>query len=205
MGFAPAGPRAGGTPARQAVSVCMLATMEAFLDRLLGLELDASELEFRHMAWRAFVVFGFAVFLARVGARRMLSQSAGFDIMVAVILGSVLSRGINGQSEFFPSLGAGALLVALHHALATLAFRFHWVSELVKGRAQVLVKDGQVDRREMARCKITDDDLDENLRMHGNVSGTGDVAEARLERNGAVSVVRARRGATPPEIPGSGQ
>lgn len=165
----------------------------AFLDGLLGLKLDALELEFRHMAWRTAVVFAVAVGLARLGARRFLAHNAGFDIMVAIVLGSVLSRGINGQAAFFPSLGAAILLVAFHHALATLAFHSHAISKLVKGTPQVLVRDGKIDRAAMARTKFTDDDLDENLRLNGNVDGTEDVAEARLERNGSVSVVKTER------------
>src|SRR5687768_3380441 len=88
-----------------------------FFDEFLGLSVDPSDLHFRHMAARAFIVFAAAVTLARLGARRLLSHNAGFDIMVAVILGSVLSRGINGEASFFPTLGASAVLVALHHAL----------------------------------------------------------------------------------------
>jgi uncharacterized membrane protein YcaP (DUF421 family) len=164
--------------------------IEYYIERLLGLNLGPSELDFDHMAWRGVIVFCFAVFLVRLGARRLLAHNAGFDIMVAVILGSVLSRAINGESAFFPTLGASALLVLLHHVLATLTFHSHWFSQVVKGRAHVLVRDGKVDRDEMCRSKITHDDLDENLRLHGNVSELAQVAEARLERNGAVSVVK---------------
>ena len=113
-------------------------------------------------------------------------------IMVAVVLGSVLSRAINGQSAFFPTLGVSALLVALHHLLATLAFHSHGLSQLVKGRARVLVRDGKIDPDAMRRSKITHDDLDENLRLHGNIRQLEHVAEARLERNGSVSVVKSR-------------
>jgi uncharacterized membrane protein YcaP (DUF421 family) len=164
--------------------------LEIFVDRWLGLNLDADELGFAHMAWRGIIVFVFAVILVRLGARRLLAHSAGFDIVVAIILGSVLSRAINGQSAFFPTLFVSALLVGLHHLFATLAFHSHWLSELLKGRARVLVRNGTVNRAEMCRSKITDDDLEENLRLHGNVSELSRVAEARLERNGAVSVVR---------------
>jgi uncharacterized membrane protein YcaP (DUF421 family) len=163
-----------------------------FAERLLGLNLQASELHFSHMACRAFIVFCFGVLLARVADRRMLGHNAGFDIMLLVVLGSVLSRGINGQAPFFPTLGASAVLVGLHHLIATLAFHSHWFSQLVKGRARTLVSDGKVVRAALRRSKITDDDLDENLRLNGSVIGTADVAEARLERNGTVSVVKAK-------------
>jgi uncharacterized membrane protein YcaP (DUF421 family) len=160
------------------------------VERLLGLNLGPSELDFDHMAWRGVIVFFFAILLVRLGARRLLAHNAGFDIVVAIILGSVLSRAINGESAFFPTLGVSALLVLLHHVLATLTFHSHWLSQIVKGRARVLVREGKVDREQMCRSKITHDDLDENLRLHGNVSSLAQVAEARLERNGAVSVVK---------------
>lgn len=170
----------------------MLETLWHFVERLLGLHLSPDDLELRHMAWRAFVVFVYAVILARVAARRFLGHNAGFDIVILVILGSVLSRAINGEAAFFPTLGASLLLILLHHVLATLTFRWHWFSKLVKGRPHVLVRDGRLDHQELEHCKITADDLDENLRLNGNVDGAGDVAEARLERNGVVSVIKAQ-------------
>ena len=168
----------------------MLIKIEDSIDRLLGLNVDATDLAFGQMALRGVVVFFFAILLVRLGARRLIAHGAGFDIVVAVVLGSVLSRAINGQAAFFPTLGASALLVGLHHLVATLAFHWHWLSQGVKGRPLVLVRDGVVDRRQMGRSKITDDDLEENLRLHGNISDIAEVAEARLERNGAVSVLK---------------
>ena len=75
----------------------MLDTLWHFLDGLLGLRTEAIELEFRHIAWRAFIVFVCGVLLARVADRRMLGHNAGFDIVLLVVLGSVLSRAINGE------------------------------------------------------------------------------------------------------------
>src|ERR687883_587905 len=100
----------------------MLEALRDFADRVLGLSLQAHDLHFSHMAWRTVIVFVFAVILARLGDRRFLGHSAGFDIMVAIILGSVLSRGINGQAAFFPTLGVSALLVLIHHVMAKLAY-----------------------------------------------------------------------------------
>lgn len=170
----------------------MLNRLEVFLDHLFGLDVEGPDLEFGQMAWRGFVVFCFAILLARLAVRRFLAHNAGFDIMVAVVLGSVLSRAINGQAPFFPTLGVSALLVALHHVLATLTFRWHWFSQFVKGRPRVLIRDGVLDQEELSRSKITNDDLEQNLRLHGNVKELADVAEARLERNGTISVLPTR-------------
>lgn len=172
----------------------MLETLQVYFDRLLGLHTQAHELEFSQMAFRALVVFVFGVFIARLADRRVLGHNAGFDIMLLVVLGSVLSRGINGQAAFFPSLGASLVLIMLHHVVASLTFHSHWFSNLVKGGPRLLVRDGKIDREALRRSKFTEDDLNENLRLNGGVQGAADVAEARLERNGSVSVVKAKRG-----------
>ena len=165
-------------------------TFLSSLDHLLGIGLPPSQLEFQHLALRSLVVFISAVVMARVGDRRSLGRNAGFDVMLGVILGSVVSRAINGQAAFFPTLGAGFVLIFLHRLLGAAAFHSHFFSVLVKGRDRLLVKDGKVDVKEMRRTKITEDDLLENLRLEGQVRSPDEVLEARLERNGAVSVLK---------------
>lgn len=181
--------RGEGTRDCKTVQCRMFDDFYAYLSELLGLERTADELQLGHMMVRTTLVFVVAVALARLGARRFLSHNAGFDIMVAVVLGSVLSRAINGDAPFFPTLAVSGLLVLLHHLVASLAFRSHWISQLVKGRPRVLVRNGVVDQREMRRAKITSDDLDANLRLQGKVGRLEDVAEARLERSGSISVL----------------
>lgn len=160
------------------------------ISNVLGLGVEAIDLSATQMAARAAVVFVFAVVLARVADRRMLGHNAGFDIMLLVVLGSVLSRAINGQAAFFPTLVASAVLVGLHHVVASVAFRSHGFSQWVKGRPRTLVRQGKVDAGALAKSKLTPDDLGESLRLNGGVDDVAQVAEARLERNGTVSVVK---------------
>lgn len=164
------------------------------LDAILGLSVEAKDLSFLHMAVRACIVFCAAILLARVADRRFMGHSACYDFMLGVILGAVLSRGINGQAAFFPTLGVSALLVLFHTAVGVATFHSHRLSRFVKGDPHVLVRDGQVDEAELRRNRITYDDLCENLRCHAGIGGVEDVAEARLERNGTISVVRKSAG-----------
>ena len=164
-------------------------TFYGWLNELLGLDVAGSELRFRHMAWRAVIVFPTALAMTRLAGKRFLGRSAGFDVVLAIILGSVISRAINGQAPFFPTLGAGFVLVLLHRAIAMLTVRSHWISVLVKGRDCVLIRDGKLDRRALRKAEFSEDDLLENIRLRGGVHDWKDVAEARLERNGQISVV----------------
>jgi uncharacterized membrane protein YcaP (DUF421 family) len=173
------------------MSISVMSALYDVLKNLLGLSLDPTELELRHMAWRSAIVFLWAIIAARLADRRFLGASAIFDVMMSVIFASVLSRAINGDAAFFPSMGAALVLVLLHRALGILAFNFHKISVLLKGRQHVLVRNGQVDQAAMRRNRITADDLEENLRVFGNLKNLDQVAEARLERSGTISVVHA--------------
>lgn len=159
-------------------------------DSLLGLHAEPANLSWGQMSARAVIVFIWGIIIVRAGDRRLLGRNAGFDMLLVVILGSVLSRGINGQAAFFPTLGVSAVLVCLHHLLAVATLHSDFLSRLVKGRPRTLVKAGAIDPPEMRRARFTRDDLEENLRLNGNVADITQVREARLERDGSVSVVK---------------
>ena len=160
------------------------------LEQALGLDRKADELELSQMALRALIVFLVGILCTRLSDKRFLGRNAAFDAILVVIFGSVISRAINGQAAFFPTLGVCFVLVALHWILATLAMHSHRISLFAKGRDTLLVRDGEMDRDAMRRCKITEGDLFESLRAHGNTDSLSDVKEARLERNGEISVVK---------------
>lgn len=155
----------------------------------LGLDQSGANLTLGQMCARCFIVLLVGLFAGRLADRRAIGANAAFDVMLGVVLGSVLSRGINGQAAFFPSLGVSLFLVLLHRVFARFACVSHTMSCLLKGRASLLIKNGVPNEREMRRNDITMDDLIENIRMNGNVGQVSDVKEAWFERGGKISVV----------------
>lgn len=160
-----------------------------WLSDVLGLDIPPSDLDLGEMSARAVVVLLATLLMVRVAGRRFLGRNAGFDVVLAIVLGSVVSRAINGQAAFFPTLGAGFVLVLVHRLLAVVACRSHFISRLLKGADWMLVRDGQIDYAALRRAEFSEDDLLENLRLRGNIASVHEVAEARLERNGQISVI----------------
>lgn len=154
---------------------------------LLGLSVE--DLSLWRMAIRAVVVYIAALAMVRLGEKRFRGENTAFDLILGIILGSVVSRAVTGQAPFFPTLGAGFVLVALHWLFATLAFHFNRFGTLVKGSARTLVKDGEILWDAMGKSHITENDLLEALRSQGRVSDVSQVTEARLERSGNISVL----------------
>jgi uncharacterized membrane protein YcaP (DUF421 family) len=156
---------------------------------LLGLEKDIADVNAAQMALRAVIVYAVTLVIVRLGSKRLLSKATAFDFIVAIMLGSIMSRAINGSAPFFPTLAAGALLLGIHWLFALLAFHTEWFGSVVKGRRVLLIKDGQVQQDGVRRASITAEDLDQALRLHTKQADPSKVQRAYLERNGQISVV----------------
>ncbi len=160
------------------------------LNWLLGLDEDV--LSVHHMVFRALIVFLFALLIVRVASKRFIGGNTAFDMVLGVMIGSVISRAITGQSPFFATLCASITLVVLHAFLGKVAFRFGNLGTVIKGQTRVLIRDGKVDWDAMRRSDLSENDLLEALRLRSAVADWEDVKEARLERNGEISVVHKR-------------
>jgi uncharacterized membrane protein YcaP (DUF421 family) len=159
---------------------------------VFGGDTPRGDLELHHVAARAAVVFLFGLAIVRLGKNRLIGRITPLDVLLGFILGSVLSRGITGQASLSGTAVASAVIVALHWALTSLAYRWHSVGNLVKGRATLVVQDGQPLEDNLAAAHLTPHDLEEHLRLAG-IEDVGEVQAAYEERSGGVSFLRRRR------------
>lgn len=172
--------------------------MEEFAQGIsYALGLNVEDLNVWQMALRALVVYVVALSIVRVGEKRLLGRSTAFDFILAIILGSVVSRAINGGAPFFPTLVAGALLVGVHWLFAWLAFRSDRFGTLIKGSPRILVKDGEILWDATGKSHISRQDLLGALRTEAGIDDPAKVKVARLERSGDISAIP---GETQPKI-----
>jgi len=160
---------------------------------LLGLGLDPKDLNLLQMSVRGVVVFAATLAMVRMANKRFLSNMSAFDAILGFMLASVLARAINGSSSFFPTLGVGFVLVFLHRFFGKIAFHSKKFEDLVKGHTNVLVSKGKADEQAMRQHNITEADLYEQMRLHGNIEEMKEVDRAVLERSGEISVVHAKK------------
>jgi uncharacterized membrane protein YcaP (DUF421 family) len=157
---------------------------------LLGLGLDPKDLTFSQISLRGIIVFLVTLTTMRLGHKRSLSRKTPFDAVLLVILAAVLSRAINGSAAFFATLGGGMVLVMLHRLFAFLAFYSHGFGILVKGRPDVIVRDGQCDLAMMWRNHVSTHDLDEDMRLSAHTDDLSKIRLARVERSGDISFIK---------------
>jgi uncharacterized membrane protein YcaP (DUF421 family) len=161
------------------------------LNTLLGIGIQPGELTFLQVSLRGVIVFVAALIVIRMGSKRSLAEKTAFDAVFLVIIGSMLSRAVNGSAPFFPTLGTGFVLVVLHRLIGVAAYYSHFFGMLVKGRPVVLVQDGRLQRKNMLWEHISKHDLEEDMRLDANTEELSQIQVARLERSGDISFIKA--------------
>lgn len=149
------------------------------------------------------VVRGTVMFLAVYGLMRVVGKREGgvhslTDLLVVVLIAQATAHGMAGDAS---SVSDSVVLVGTvlfwSVALDAVAYRFPRVRRFLKSGPTPLIVDGVVNRRALRRELLEEDELYEELRLHG-VTAIDDVARAYLESNGMVSVIPKRRaGQTP--------
>ncbi|WP_079926144.1 DUF421 domain-containing protein [Mycobacterium sp. AT1] len=129
-----------------------------------------------------------AAVLFRITERRTLAEFAPFDWIAAVAAGAIVGRtAIASDTSWLTATAALLCLLTTHAMLSRLRY-VPVFRRLIDRPLQVLIRDGQVDRRMLRRCGLTRSDLDAVLRQHGYHSAQR-VHLAILEANGGISVL----------------
>jgi uncharacterized membrane protein YcaP (DUF421 family) len=169
----------------------MLLNLESFLTAILGVGKD--NITLFQMLMRTVIVYLTALLVVRLGEKRFFGKSTAFDLVLSIILGSVISRAINGSAPFFPTLAASLGLVGIHWLLAVLAFHSDKFGNLIKGHARVLVDNGEIQWQALRNSHLSNQDLRSALRVEAKIDDLAEVKEARLERSGNISVIPVER------------
>lgn len=166
--------------------------MEEFSRTFFGSGLKPEQLDIGQVALRAIIIYVVTLAIVRLGKKRFMGRGSAFDVVIGIVVGSIAGRAITGNAPLANAMAATAVLLAMHWLLSSLAMRWHWFGVLVKGRNQLLVRAGKVDESALRREHLSHADLEEDLREKGR-SNLADVREARIERDGKLSVIESEK------------
>jgi uncharacterized membrane protein YcaP (DUF421 family) len=161
------------------------------LEDLIGRDMGA--ILWWQMSIRALLIFLFGLVLIRLFGRHAFGKQTALDIILAIVIGSNLSRALTANSPFVPTLVATAAIVLLFWVLSRLCVRWPAFGRLVKGDPIWLIRDGRRDLGKMQRTGVSAGDIEEAARQSG-LAGVSGVHEAVLERNGKISTLRRGQG-----------
>lgn len=159
----------------------------SFLNSVFGI--DTNELSLLHVLARSVVIYMVGILLMRIGKKRSVGKMTAFDIILAIIIGSLLSRAITKKDLFLENLAASALLMLMHRLFARIAIKNQRFGNLIKGHERILVEDGVINWDSMKESNLSEQDLMQTLRLNSNTDDLSKVKTARHERNGDISFI----------------
>lgn len=139
------------------------------------------------------VLRGTIVYLFLFVLLRLLRRGAGAigisDLLVVVLIADAAQ---NAMASEYKSITEGLILVttivAWDYFLDWLGYRFSPVRRLLRPSPLLLIKDGRIQRRNLRREMISEEELLEQLREQG-VETVREVAKSYIEGDGRISVI----------------
>jgi uncharacterized membrane protein YcaP (DUF421 family) len=163
--------------------------MPMIVQTLLGSAAEPAHLTTLEVSVRSLIVVGCAMVVVRVAAQRFRPEAAPFDVIVGVLLGSILSRTINGPSSMIPTIACAVLLVLVPWLAGRISWRGQRLADFLQGAPVPPFPNGRRDADASRRDNISEPDLDQVLRFWGRPA---DARLVTLERSGHISVARRR-------------
>lgn len=137
---------------------------------------------------RCVLLFFGSILLLRFGNHRYQLNTT-IDLLLVIILGGIVSRGINGSATLISTFVAMIALILSHKGFVKLAFLSRPIESLLKGKSHRLMYKGQFEKQNLCRFNITEADLKEQLHHQLNRSNFHEIEEAILERNGGITFI----------------
>ncbi|HWT65708.1 MAG TPA: YetF domain-containing protein [Terracidiphilus sp.] len=151
----------------------------AMLDHMFHLPLPLLE-----KLLRPVIVYLVLVLLLRIFGKRELAQLNPFDLVVLLSLSNTVQNAIIGDDNSITGGVIGAVgLLAVNWLVVRVLFRSPRLTRVLEGRAAVLIRDGQIDRKAVERESLTHTELIEVLHRQG-FEHVHDVKRCELEPNG---------------------
>jgi uncharacterized membrane protein YcaP (DUF421 family) len=133
---------------------------------------------------RPVIVYLVLVLLLRLFGKRELAQLNPFDLVVLLSLSNTVQNAIIGDDNSVTGGVIGAFgLLAINWLVVRVLFRSPSLTRALEGRCDVLVRNGQIDTKALARESLTKEELVEVVHKQGFES-VDQVRLCQLEPNG---------------------
>lgn len=138
---------------------------------------------------RSAAVYLFMFFAIRVFGKKELSQLNTADIiLILLISNSVQNAMVGSNSSLAGGLVAALVLFTLNFIVKKAIFKSAEFRDLVLQKPEILIHDGIIDFKILAKLEITSNELEEVIREHG-VENYRNVKLAMMEIDGNISII----------------
>lgn len=140
-------------------------------------------------AARASFVYFFLLLVVRVLGKREVGATSAFDLIVALILGEVVDEIIYADVTILQGITAIVVVAVWHLVNSWASYKSQFIDRLTGAPPTIVVKNGEIQHKNLARERLNEEELFSELRMMG-VEDPREVKQATLEPNGKISVLK---------------
>jgi uncharacterized membrane protein YcaP (DUF421 family) len=135
------------------------------------------------------IVYLFIIVSIRLFGKKELAQLSVIDLVFILLIINAVQNGMVGSdSSLAGGLVAAASLFIINYLLKFVLYRFPKLGGIVQGSELLLIYKGQVNLRNIAKARISHEEILEAIREHG-VSEVREVDLAVLEIDGNISII----------------
>ncbi|MDR4889578.1 DUF421 domain-containing protein [Fredinandcohnia sp. QZ13] len=139
---------------------------------------------------RAFIVYLYIFIVIKVLGQRSIGTINPLDFLFGIIIGDVIGNPLSsGDIPLAGPLAAATLITILHLGLSYIALKTPRFRRIIEDEPLILIKNGQILKKQLRRTKLTVESLLMDLRLRGT-SDLNQIDYAVLESNGQISVIR---------------
>jgi uncharacterized membrane protein YcaP (DUF421 family) len=138
---------------------------------------------------RPVLVYVFLLTGIRIAGKRELAQLNPFDLIVLLMLSNMVQNAIIGDDNTVTGGVIGAVsLLALNYVVVRVMHRFKRLERVLEGRADVLIRDGKIERDHLNRELMTRAELLAAAHKQG-IPSLHDVERCVLEPTGTITFI----------------
>jgi uncharacterized membrane protein YcaP (DUF421 family) len=138
---------------------------------------------------RSLAVYLFIIVAIRIFGKKELAQLSVIDLVFILLISNAVQNAMIGPDTTLQGglIGAGALFIA-NFILKKVLYRNKKLSELLEGKAILLIYKGEIQQHNLEHAQITIEELESAVREHG-VQDIQNVDLGMLEADGNISII----------------
>ncbi len=138
---------------------------------------------------RSVAVYFFMIIALRIFGKKELSQLNTADvILILLISNSVQNAMVGANTSLYGGIIAAFSLFLINFIFKKVMLKSKLIKELVQDKPEVLIHNGKIEFKTLARLGITSEELEEAMREHG-IEYYKDVKLAMFEIDGNISII----------------
>lgn len=138
---------------------------------------------------RCIAVYFFMIIALRIFGKKELSQLNTADvILILLISNSVQNAMVGANTSLYGGIIAAFSLFLINYIFKKVMLKSKFIKELVQDKPEILIHNGKIEFKTLAKLGITSEELEEAMREHG-IEYYKDVKLAMFEIDGNISII----------------